>query len=74
MNGKFLPVKMHKTFSALILAEPGDRIILASGSFNLMHGLSLDVDNVILEGAGMDKTFLIFDQQKTCPRSFSYIG
>lgn len=51
--------------TALILAEPGDRIILASGSFNLMHGLSLDVDNVILEGAGMDKTFLIFDEQKT---------
>mgnify|MGYP001174917625 CR=1 FL=1 len=51
--------------TALILAEPGDKIILASGRYNLLHGLSLDVDNVILEGEGMDKSLLVFDEQKT---------
>ncbi|MGB3470775.1 MAG: parallel beta-helix domain-containing protein [Erythrobacter sp.] len=38
---------------ALILAEPGDTIILEAGRFALTDGLSLDVDGVTIKGAGM---------------------
>lgn len=47
----------------LILAEPGDTILLAEGIFELTAGLSLDVDNVTIRGAGMDKTILSFKNQ-----------
>ena len=39
---------------ALILAEPGDVIKLSEGFYELMHGLSLDVDDVSIIGAGED--------------------
>jgi len=39
---------------ALILAEPGDTIILEAGRFALTDGLSLDVDGVTIRGAGME--------------------
>lgn len=48
---------------ALILAEEGDVIELAEGTFVLKSTLSLDVDNVTLRGAGMDKTILSFATQ-----------
>ncbi|WP_114520354.1 parallel beta-helix domain-containing protein [Altererythrobacter sp. ZODW24] len=48
---------------ALILAEPGDEIVLGAGYFTLTDGLSLDVDSVTLRGAGMDKTVLDFTKQ-----------
>ncbi len=38
---------------ALILAEPGDEIVLAAGRYALTDGLSVDVDGVTLRGAGM---------------------
>jgi len=38
---------------ALILAEPGDTIILEAGRFALTDGLSLDVDGVTIKGSGM---------------------
>jgi len=38
---------------ALILAEPGDVIRLTAGTFILEDSLSLDVDNVQIEGEGM---------------------
>ena len=49
---------------ALILAEPGDEIILQAGRFALTDGLSLDVDSVTLRGAGMDQTVLDFTGQQ----------
>ncbi len=49
---------------ALILAEPGDEVILGAGRFALDDGLSLDVDGVTLRGAGMDATILDFKGQK----------
>lgn len=49
---------------ALILAEPGDEIVLGAGRFNLSDGLSLDVDNVTLRGAGMDASVLDFTGQQ----------
>ncbi len=48
---------------ALILAEPGDEIVLGEGYFTLTDGLSLDVDSVTVRGAGMDKTVLDFTKQ-----------
>lgn len=48
---------------ALILAEPGDEIVLEAGRFVLTDGLSLDVDGVTLRGAGMDGTILDFTTQ-----------
>ncbi|MEM1196684.1 MAG: hypothetical protein AAGH57_11310, partial [Pseudomonadota bacterium] len=39
---------------ALILAEPGDTIVLEAGRYQLTEGLSLDVEGVTIKGAGMD--------------------
>lgn len=49
---------------ALILAEPGDEVVLGEGVFTLTDGLSLDVDGVTVRGAGMDKTILDFSEQQ----------
>ena len=49
---------------ALILAEPGDEIVLAAGRYAVTDGLSLDVDNVTVRGAGMDGTVLDFTGQQ----------
>ena len=48
---------------ALILAEPGDTIMLEAGRYVLTDGLSLDVDGVTVRGAGMDGTVLDFTTQ-----------
>ncbi|GAA4052689.1 parallel beta-helix domain-containing protein [Parerythrobacter jejuensis] len=49
---------------ALILAEPGDEVVLGAGRFMLTDGLSLDVDNVTLRGAGMDASVIDFTGQQ----------
>lgn len=49
---------------ALILAEPGDEVVLGEGRFAMTDGLSLDVDGVTVRGAGMDKTVLDFAGQQ----------
>ena len=49
---------------ALILAEPGDVIMLKAGYYTLTDGLSLDVDGVTVRGAGMDGTVLDFTSQE----------
>ncbi|WP_370179418.1 parallel beta-helix domain-containing protein [Alteriqipengyuania sp.] len=49
---------------ALILAEPGDEIVLEAGRFALTDGLSLDVDGVTLRGAGMHASVLDFSSQQ----------
>ncbi|AKM07344.1 parallel beta-helix domain-containing protein [Pelagerythrobacter marensis] len=49
---------------ALILAQPGDEIVLAAGRFALTDGLSLDVDNVVVRGAGMEASVLDFTGQQ----------
>ena len=50
--------------TALIDAKPGDTVRLGAGRFALTDGLSLDVDDVTVRGAGADKTILSFDGQK----------
>lgn len=49
--------------TALITAEEGDMILLPEGTFDLVDGLSLDVNGVTLKGAGQDKTVLNFAGQ-----------
>jgi parallel beta-helix repeat protein len=44
-------------------AKPGDVIEIGEGVFDFTNGLSLDVDNVTLKGAGQDKTILSFKGQ-----------
>ena len=48
---------------ALIEAEPGDTIEIGAGRFELTDGLSLDVDNVTIRGAGADTSILDFTNQ-----------
>ena len=50
---------------ALIDLEPGDVLTLKSGEYFFEDGLSLDVDDVIIEGSGIDKTILNFESQLT---------
>ena len=50
---------------ALILAKPGDTIKLQEGLYQFEDGLSLDIDNVKIIGAGMDKTVLSFADQQS---------
>ncbi len=49
---------------ALILAQPGDEIMLAAGRYVLTDGLSLDVAGVTLRGAGPAQTILDFSGQQ----------
>lgn len=49
---------------ALILAQPGDEIVLGAGRFEMTDGLSLDVDNVTVRGAGMEATVLDYTGQQ----------
>lgn len=49
---------------ALIAAKPGQVIELTAGIFHLTDGLSLDVDRVTVQGAGMAKTILSFKNQQ----------
>jgi parallel beta-helix repeat protein len=48
---------------ALIEAEPGDVVAIGAGRFELTDGLSLDVDNVTVRGAGPGETVLSFKGQ-----------
>lgn len=48
---------------ALILAQPGDEVVLAAGRFDIKNQLSLDNPEVTLRGAGMDASVLSFKGQ-----------
>ena len=51
----------EKLQEALILAEPGDVVQLGAGTWKLTDGLSLDVDDVTLRGAGTGEGGSILD-------------
>lgn len=48
---------------ALITAKPGDTVRIGAGRFDLTDGLSLDVDDVVVKGAGPAQTVLSFKGQ-----------
>ena len=56
---------------ALILAQPGDIIHLTEGTYELEDSLSIDVQDIILEGEGLDKTILSFKNQKSGAQGLS---
>ena len=56
---------------ALILAEPGDIIHLTEGLYELEDSLSIDIEDIILEGDGIDKTVLSFKNQKSGAQGLS---
>lgn len=47
----------------LIQAQPGDVVEIPQGRFQLNRSLSLNIDDVTIRGAGMDKTILSFKDQ-----------
>jgi parallel beta-helix repeat protein len=55
------PSANEKLQEALILAEPGDVVELGAGTWTLTDGLSLDVDNVTVRGAGTGEDGSILD-------------
>jgi parallel beta-helix repeat protein len=58
------PDAQERLQTALLDAKPGDVVELGAGRFELTDGLSLDVDNVTVKGAGPDATVLSFKNQK----------
>ena len=56
---------MDRFQEAFILAKPGDEVVLPSGFYEIADGLSIDVDDVIVSGAGLNKTILSFKKQLT---------
>jgi parallel beta-helix repeat protein len=50
--------------TALLDAKPGDTVQLAAGRYELTDGLSLDIADVTVKGAGADRTVLSFKGQK----------
>ena len=50
---------------ALILANPGDIIQLTTGIYNLEDSISLDIDEVTIQGDGHENTILNFSDQKS---------
>ena len=48
---------------ALIDLEPGDVLTLEPGEYFFEDGISLDVNDVIFEGSGIDNTILDFGDQ-----------
>ena len=51
--------------TALLDAKPGDTVDIAAGRYELTDGLSLDVANVTVKGAGPGATVLSFKGQKS---------
>ncbi len=58
------PDAQERIQTALLDAKPGDVVQLAAGRYELVDGLSLDVDDVTVKGAGPDATVLSFKGQK----------
>jgi parallel beta-helix repeat protein len=60
----------EKLQTALLDAKPGDTVSIAAGRYELTDGLSLDVANVTVKGAGPAATILSFNGQKSSGEGF----
>ena len=58
------PDAQERLQTALLDARPGDVVRLAAGRYELIDGLSLDVDDVTVRGAGPAATVLSFKGQR----------
>ena len=59
------PLSYEEIQTALIFAKPGDIIDLDEGIFYFEDGLSLNVNDVTIQGKGMNKTIVSFKNQKS---------
>jgi parallel beta-helix repeat protein len=64
------PDAQERLQTALLDAKPGDTVQIAAGRYDLTDGLSLDVENVTVKGAGPDATVLSFKGQKGSGEGF----
>ena len=58
------PDAQERIQTALLDARPGDTVQMTAGRYELTDGLSLDIDNVTVKGAGPGATILSFKGQK----------
>ncbi len=56
---------------ALILASPGDIVHISEGFYKLEDSLSIDIDNLTLQGDGINKTILSFKDQMSGAQGLS---
>lgn len=56
---------------ALILANPGDIVHISEGFYKLKDSLSIDIDNLTLQGDGINKTILSFKDQMSGAQGLS---
>ena len=56
---------------ALILANPGDIVHISEGFYKLEDNLSIDIDNLTLQGDGINKTILSFKDQMSGAQGLS---
>jgi parallel beta-helix repeat protein len=56
---------------ALILANPGDIVHVSEGFYKLEDSLSIDIDNLTLQGDGLNKTILSFKDQMSGAQGLS---
>ena len=56
---------------ALILASPGDIVHISEGFYKLEDNLSIDIDNLTLQGDGINKTILSFKDQMSGAQGLS---
>lgn len=56
---------------ALILANPGDVVHISEGFYKLEDSLSIDIDNLTLQGDGINKTILSFKDQMSGAQGLS---
>ena len=59
------PNAQERLQEAMILIEEGDTLIIKSGYYKFEDGLSLDVDDVVVRGEGIDNTVLDFKNQQS---------
>ncbi len=59
-----------KLQTALLDVKPGDTVQIAAGRYELTDGLSLDVPNVTVKGAGPAATILSFNGQQSSGEGF----
>ena len=59
------PDAQERLQEAMILMNEGDTLTIRSGYYSFEDSLSLDIDNVVIKGEGMNETILDFKNQQS---------
>ncbi len=59
------PDVQERLQEAMILMNEGDTLTIRSGYYSFEDSLSLDIDNVVIKGEGMNETILDFKNQQS---------